>query len=102
MERGIQSVSLALLASGEVRGFFGSVLPPLADIQHERKGYDIATIRSGEVTASVLSVSLGAAVSLIAQDSLPLVMTAVISIGMVIAYERAIANPGTPAQPLAG
>ena len=91
------TITLSLVVAAETRNFFTFNLPPVSEIQHSDKYYDPRDIRSGEILGASLALGVGFAVAVLAKDPLPLVMSGLISAGMIASYEHAIRHPAAPA-----
>lgn len=94
-------IGLTLLAAAEVPNFLAGMLPSLMTIQRfGADDIDRAALRRGEILGSVLSLSIGMAASLLAEDALPFAATAIVLVVMLGAYEHAIRNPSPSARPI--
>lgn len=90
------TITLSLVVAAETRNFFTFNLPPVSDIQHSDKLFDPADIRSGEIIGASLALGVGLFVAILAKDPLPLVMSGLVSAGMIASYEHAIRHPAAP------
>lgn len=84
-------VGLSLLAAAEVPNFLAGMLPSLMTIgRFAAEPEDRAKLRRGEVVGSLLSLTVGGAASLVANNPWPFVATVAVLIVLLYEYEKAI------------
>lgn len=101
---GDRAVVLILLigeASGVFAGFCPSWFTVASPFFHEQnaKTGNVKRIRWGEVAATLIVMSTGAAVSYQQRDPFPLMASALISAVFIAGYEYQIAHPSTEDEP---
>lgn len=92
-ERSVESVGLTILTIAEVPNFWSGFLPSLFTIGHfstDESAEACYWIRRGEVSALVLSVTLGVGASLISKSWMPLLGTLGMSAFLMYHYEHAL------------
>lgn len=93
-KRTAQQIGLILLAAAEVPNFLAGLLPSLFTIATFSDDPEkVANLRRGELVGSALSLAVGGAAALVADDPAPLVASALVLGVLLFEYERAIRNP---------
>lgn len=92
-------LATAILIVGEGAALFAAFCPswftvrsPFFHEQSARAG-NVRSIRQGETAATILTVGMGAAASVLTGSSLPIAGAVVVSVAMVAGYEYSMRNP---------
>jgi hypothetical protein len=84
---------LALFIALESVHFYSAFMPSVFTIEHfAGNQQDVASLRRGEVIATIFSLSVGILMSKIIKSKLPFMLTLITSTVMILLYENSIRN----------
>lgn len=90
-----EAIGLTLLAIAEVPNFYSGLLPSLWTIGHFSETENAEAnywIRRGEVMASILTLSVGVATSVLTKSVLPIIGVVAMAGVLLFLYEHALRN----------
>lgn len=83
------TITLSALAATQTRELFTYSLPSPAEVRSNEIHYTLAEIRHGEATGALLAILVGGLCAKISNDKLPLIVTLIMSAGIIGAHEFA-------------
>lgn len=91
-----EAIALTVLTVAEVPNLYSGLLPSMFTISHfGHQPETVKWIRKGEVIASILSLTIGGAVSHLTNSPIPMIGTVAMMVILLMAYEHALNNPST-------